>query len=205
MKAHQGWRRVRSGKASVDDRRVKWKWLHPPFQTLRERLREMMTEAASPLSPDDWRRPTFTQRYNHFAPKEGICHEDLEAALKHGSHLSLADDEEGVSPGPLPDDVLSISIMRLSEEKTGEETCYSVTLPFFCFLLPTHWGVRPLSRQTGVYPSEEARHNQGQWEKLQRDAFSLLVAERPAGCCAGGGFGYAPSPPMSRYRSSVNS
>ena len=35
------------------------------------------------------------------------------------THLSLADDEEGVSPRPLPDDVLSIFIVCLSGE--GEE------------------------------------------------------------------------------------
>lgn len=42
---------------------------------------------------------------------------------RHCAHLSFTDDEEGVSSGPLSDDVLSIFIMCLSEEKQrGKKT-----------------------------------------------------------------------------------
>lgn len=39
------------------------------------------------------------------------------AAAAASSHLSFADDEKGVSSGPLSDDVLPVFVMRLSREK----------------------------------------------------------------------------------------
>lgn len=44
----------------------------------------------------------------------------LVVGLRLCSHLSFTDDEEGVSSGPLSDDVLTIFVMCLSEEKTRE-------------------------------------------------------------------------------------
>lgn len=41
----------------------------------------------------------------------------LVVGRRHSPHLSFTDDEEGVSSGPLSDDVLSIFIMCLSENR----------------------------------------------------------------------------------------
>lgn len=90
---------------------------HCCCRTHRKRRHSCLSSA---LCREDWWRPTSKQNYYHFISKMQLVSFAMCPTL-WCSHLSLTDDEEGVSSGPLSDDVLSISIMRLSEEKEREE------------------------------------------------------------------------------------
>lgn len=130
--AQQHWRRTKMG--------VKWKGRRSPSYLARPPpTTTVMKDSAfwsRPSTPRPPLPPGAIEKSNHPQITSDVLHRRTsllsvhQAALRGGrgggvrwlrdgasSHLSFADDEKGVSSGPLSDDVLAVFVMCLSGEK----------------------------------------------------------------------------------------